>query len=99
MRHTSGKLKAFVYREYGINRRAGHYEIDHLIPLCLGGGDERKNLWPQSYDNRPWGADRKNELEAAICRKACDGEAPIEEAQREIAMDWIAAYQKYVGRR
>jgi hypothetical protein len=23
------------------------YEIDHLIPLCLGGGDDPSNLWPQ----------------------------------------------------
>lgn len=41
-RHTSGKLKAVVYREYGITkeqRRHGHYEIDHLIPLGLGGAD------------------------------------------------------------
>jgi hypothetical protein len=23
------------------------YEIDHLIPLCLGGSDDFTNLWPQ----------------------------------------------------
>jgi hypothetical protein len=23
------------------------YEIDHLIPLCLGGSDDFANLWPQ----------------------------------------------------
>jgi hypothetical protein len=23
------------------------YEIDHLIPLCLGGSDDPCNLWPQ----------------------------------------------------
>jgi hypothetical protein len=23
------------------------YEIDHLIPLCLGGSDDFSNLWPQ----------------------------------------------------
>ena len=22
------------------------YEIDHLIPLCLGGSDDASNLWP-----------------------------------------------------
>ena len=39
VRHTSGHLKAFIYREYGIDRRNGHYEIDHLIPLGLGGAE------------------------------------------------------------
>ena len=50
VRHTSGKLKAFIYREYGVNRRGGHYEIDHLIPLGLGGADVAANLWPEPRD-------------------------------------------------
>jgi hypothetical protein len=33
VRHTSGQLKAFVYREYGINRRQGHYEVDQLARI------------------------------------------------------------------
>jgi hypothetical protein len=24
------------------------YEIDHLIPLCLGGSNVFSNLWPQA---------------------------------------------------
>ena len=27
----------------------------------------------------------------------CSGKLPVEQAQQEIAQDWIAAYQKYVG--
>jgi hypothetical protein len=59
VRHTSGKLKAFIYHKYGINRRGGHYEIDHLIPLGLGGADVAANLWPESWDTRPWSAERR----------------------------------------
>ena len=98
VRHTSGDLKAAIYREYGIDRRSGHFEIDHLIPLCLGGADVAANLWPQSYDTMPWNASKKDELEVRVCRLACAGSLPIERLQREIAADWIAAYGRYVGR-
>src|SRR3954470_1652642 len=49
VRHTSGKLKASIYREYGLDRAVSHFEVDHLISLELGGADVAANLWPQSY--------------------------------------------------
>jgi hypothetical protein len=97
VRHTSGQLKAFIYREYGIDRNSGHYEIDHLIPLSIGGADEAANLWPQSYGTHPWNATVKDELEDYLHREVCAGRIPMQRAQHEIATDWIAAYRRYVG--
>lgn len=97
VRHTSGRLKAFVYEEYGINRKEGHYEVDHLIPLSLGGADSVKNLWPESYDTEPWNAAVKDKLEDFLHREVCAGRIPLAEAQREIAHDWISTYQRYLG--
>lgn len=97
VRHTSGSLKAFVYREYGIDRRGGHYEIDHLISLELGGADVAKNLWPESYDTEPWNARVKDRLENYLHEQVCTGWIPIEQAQKEMATDWIAAYERYLG--
>jgi hypothetical protein len=28
----------------------------------------------------------------------CDGEISLREAQREIVIDWVAAYEKFIGR-
>jgi hypothetical protein len=97
VRHTSGKLKAAIYSEYGVNKAAGHFEIDHLISLELGGADEAANLWPQSYDTTPWNAHVKDKLEDRMHALVCAGKMPLAEAQREIATDWIAAYGKYLG--
>src|SRR2546423_13525538 len=48
VRHTSAALKDSVYREYGFSgRNHPRGEIDHLVPLELGGADTRKNLWFQ----------------------------------------------------
>lgn len=98
IRHTSGKLKAFIYHEYGLDRPHGHFEIDHLISLELGGADVAENLWPQSYDTVPWNAHVKNKLEERLHKLVCSGRLPLEQAQREIAADWIAAYEKYLGK-
>jgi hypothetical protein len=97
VRHTSGRVKSEIYREYGIDRKGGHYEVDHLISLELGGADVRENLWPQSYDTQPWNASVKDQLENFLHAEVCAGRMPIEQAQREIATDWIATYRKYLG--
>ena len=94
-RHTSGRLKARVYRAYGVPRDARHYEIDHLIPLSLGGADTAANLWPESRDTRPWNAAAKDRLEWRLLHLVCGGQVPAMEAQQAIAADWIEAYQRY----
>jgi hypothetical protein len=96
VRHTPGDLKARVYRDYHINRHDGHFGIDHLIPLELGGADVRENLWPESYDTQPWNAAVKDRLENFQHVEVCARRIPIEQAQHEIAEDWIAAYRKYL---
>jgi hypothetical protein len=71
--------------------------VDHLISLELVGADVAANLWPQSYDTQPWNAHLKDKLEDWLHALVCAGRLPLEQAQREIAVDWIAAYEKYVG--
>jgi hypothetical protein len=97
VRHTSGKLKAQVYRAYRIDKNAGHFEVDHLISLELGGADVAANLWPESYDTMPWNAHLKDRLEHRLNALVCTRKLSLEEAQRAIAEDWIAAYQRFVS--
>src|SRR6266568_858009 len=64
-RHTSVKLKLEVYAEYHRAQKVDSggrlicCEVDHLIPLELGGADTKANLWPQPYEPRP-GAHEKD---------------------------------------
>jgi hypothetical protein len=95
VRHTSGKLKVRIYREYGIQRKSGWYEIDHLIPLGIGGADVAANLWPQSYRTTPWNAGVKDRLELKLHDLVCHGELEITEAQKAMAGNWIEAYQRF----
>lgn len=96
-RHTTRSMKERVYRRYGIyHRSTGEYQIDHLVPLCLGGADSEDNLWPQSY-HVFWNARHKDRLEQTICRMVCWGGYDLREAQRKIRDNWIAFYREVFG--
>jgi hypothetical protein len=93
-------LKRRQIREYGYgDRRLRSYEEDHLVPLDLGGSpDDPRNLWPEPRQAPGgWDADRKDELEAALVRLVCSHQVPLQEVQRAIARDWIAAYRRFVA--
>jgi hypothetical protein len=97
VRYVRGETKDRVFRRYGIEPQRGKYEIDHLIPLGLGGSNDIKNLWPESHESQPWNADVKDKLERRLHTLVCNGKLGLEEAQQAIASDWIAAFQKYIG--
>lgn len=96
-RRTGYELKEWVAREYGIDRHAGDWEIDHRIPLCLGGADTAANLWPQPGAG-PLGYHEKDALEWRACRAVCAGKLELSDAVGWFRGDWRQAYQRILGR-
>jgi len=89
----AGDYKSFV-AIYGADTK--NYEEDHLISLQLGGSpSDPKNLWPEPYagDN----ARKKDVVETALKRLICSGGITLANAQKAIAKDWVAAYNKYTS--
>jgi hypothetical protein len=74
---------------------ADQYELDYLVTPELGGATDPRNLWPQRYGDRRWNARVKDELEALLPRLVCSHQLDLASAQRDMAVDWIAAYKKY----
>jgi hypothetical protein len=72
-RHVTEEMRDKVYAEYGRARGPGCCEVDHLIPLELGGSNDMKNLWPQPDDPRPGDAE-KDSLENDLHTRVCKGE-------------------------
>ena len=74
-----------------------HYQLDHLIPLSLGGHPtDPKNIWPQQLIAK-WSARRKDYLEEIVHEKVCKGEISLKDAQQLFRTNWIEAYKKYIG--
>ncbi|MBF0481293.1 MAG: HNH endonuclease [Desulfovibrionaceae bacterium] len=98
-RHTPAALKERVYAAYGITRHEpGEYEVDHDVPLCLGGADEFENLWPQSYWTEPWNAHKKDRLEVYVLKLVCkDRTLSLEDGQKIFLGNWIEAYKRFFG--
>jgi hypothetical protein len=68
------------------------YELDHIIPLCLGGAPaDASNLQLE-----PWSeARRKDRVEVQAMRCVCADKVTLEEARHDLAANWRAAYHKY----
>ena len=91
-RHVPPAEKADVFRRYRISRPPpGAYEVDHLIPLELGGSNDVANLWPEPYKGS-FGAHEKDRLEDRMRAGVCAGRLDLTIAQRNIASDWYTAW-------
>jgi hypothetical protein len=107
LRHWSRDRDDRILREYGLP--AGPHlqlEIDHLIPLGIGGSDDDRNLWSEprrsltlSFSNgdERWSAERKAALEWRLRDLECSRQIDVREAQQAIREDWTRAFRKYVG--
>ena len=96
-RAVSVAMQREVFQNYGItNARPQDYEVDYLITPELGGADDIKNLWPQPFAAKNWGAYTKDHLEDRLHELVCSGKLELSTAQQAIAKDWISAYKKYV---
>jgi hypothetical protein len=70
------------------------YELDHIVPLCLGGSNNSSNLMLQ-----PWPeARQKDRLEIFACRKVCEGSMSLETG-RNLFVDWRQGYFDMFGER
>ena len=95
------RLKDESYDRYGLPRghrssidehgvRHAAYEVDHLVPLELGGSPtDIRNIWPQPMA----AAKQKDEVENELHDLVCSGRMSLSLAQSAIARDWKTAVQ------
>lgn len=95
----TASAKMGVYRSYGMVSKQDKWcntsekcELDHLIPLSLGGSNDPKNLFPQKYEGY-WNAHDKDRLETEFHKRVCHGRMDLIDAQTDMARDWIQAYK------
>lgn len=80
-RVVSQATKRKVLKLYGIPwSLRDHYEIDHRVPLCMGGSNAISNLWPEMWPH----AHKKDVIEARLCRRLREGRITQELAVEEM---------------
>ena len=98
IRNVPQSEKFAVEREYGL--AAGYYgrtlEIDHIVPLELGGSNAIANLFPQRAAAHP-GYAAKDRLENRLHRLVCAGTMTLGAARLGIARDWQTLYRRVFG--
>ncbi|KHD87341.1 MAG: hypothetical protein OM95_15095 [Bdellovibrio sp. ArHS] len=81
-RDVSSSEKAAIFQKYdqlgyrtrSMKRQA--FKIDHYIPLCAGGANSERNLWPQHESIYRI----TDQLEALVCEKMAEGRLKQKEA-------------------
>ena len=98
LRGVSENMERQVFARYGIPWSArAEFNIDHLIPLELGGADHVDNLWPQSLSVRPYNVERKKVLTRRLLALIAARQITLAQAQQEMREDWIASFVQRLG--
>jgi hypothetical protein len=89
---TTQFQKGVEYDRYGVHKDRETCELDHLVPLKLGGADSLDNIWPQCG---PFGAagmkiyfKEKDVVEDYFTALVKTGQMGLRDAQEAIAKDW-----------
>jgi len=92
---VSGPLKRRLMEAEHPGEASADYELDHLIPISLGGAPlDMRDLWLQPRRGRANAGD-KNALAYVLWRLVCEHRVPLRTAQSAISRDWTKAYDTY----
>jgi hypothetical protein len=85
----TGRLKVDLIRREGLPEELlVDFQLDHKIPLALGGAPSD----PRNFVLQPWDeADDKDRVEVCLARAVCAGRITLESARRRIWKDWREA--------
>lgn len=67
------------------------YQLDHLVPISLGGSNVQANLWPQLRATSV----KKDDVENRLHNLVCAHKLALSSAQKAIRADWAVALTRY----
>jgi hypothetical protein len=99
-RHRSERHDKYRFLlAYGYDvRQSARFELDHRVPLGLGGADVAANLWPEPWTGQ-MNAHDKDDLEKWAYRAVCLARTlPLRDAQAMFLGDWREAFDRIFQR-
>jgi hypothetical protein len=92
----SAQERRHILIAYGVPSWSGaNGELDHRVPLALGGVTDHRNVWPEAGPL----PNPKDRLEAVILRRVCKGlphPMRVRTAVNVFRADWRAGFTYYV---
>lgn len=85
--------KVEVYKRYDVPYDTTKYQIDHFIPISIGGSHDPENLWPQPIVNNA-GFYEKQQVAQYLHEAVCRGDLELEDARSVIRRDWHDAWKR-----
>lgn len=96
-RHTKDSEKRDAFDAYHVQKAGRDFEVDHRVPLALGGADEVANRWPQQGWQHPSFHD-KDKLETHVWNAVCRRQTmTLQDGQAIFMRDWIAEFERVFG--
>ena len=92
---VAGWQRTTALERYGLRPESFSGELDHLVPVSLGGSNDPDNLWP-FHANGSFTLDAKNALAAKLRDQVCAGKLSLKEAQDAFKKDWTKAYSAHM---
>ncbi len=87
----TNRIKRERMMRYTLSGTLSEYELDHIIPLELGGCPNcPTNLWMEPLQD----AHEKDRVENYLHRQVCDGKMQLIDAQQLITRDWYAVFKQ-----
>ena len=93
---VAGWQRTEALERYGIRPDSFSDELDHLVPVALGGSNDPDNLWPFRGSGELT-IDAKNALAAKLRDMVCGGKMSLKDAQDAFRKDWTKAYRQHMG--
>jgi hypothetical protein len=95
-RDVTTAMRKQIYASYGFlyPQPSGAFEVDHFIPLELGGSNDIANLWPEAANPTP-GFHQKDCVEDYLHAQVCKTKSmTLADAQRAIVSDWYMVFME-----
>jgi len=86
--------KNAALEKYGIRPESFAGELDHLVPVSLGGSNDPENLWPM-HGQGDMTPEAKARLAEKLKTMVCDGKMSLKDAQNAFKKDWTKSYKQY----
>ena len=85
----TNRVKIALIRREGLPKELlVDFQLDHRIPLALGGAPSD----PRNFQLQPWDeAEKKDTIETCLARAVCSGAITLDQARQRIWRDWREA--------